>query len=114
MNSLLCAVQAKAEGRIGRASADPVLPYKAFFDLGGTSARADAVSIWIVQFVGREIRILDYIEGVGQEIGYYSPSCAGANTTRHCSFCRMMAMRITARFTRTTETTFRMRALKSM
>jgi hypothetical protein len=26
---------------------------------------ADAVSIWIVQFVGREIRVLDYIEGVG-------------------------------------------------
>jgi hypothetical protein len=24
-----------------------------------------------VQFVGREIRVLDYIEGVGQEIGYY-------------------------------------------
>jgi phage terminase large subunit len=29
------------------------------------------VAIWIVQFVGREIRMLDYIEGVGQEIGYY-------------------------------------------
>jgi hypothetical protein len=24
-----------------------------------------------VQFVGREIRVLDYIEGVGHEIGYY-------------------------------------------
>lgn len=56
--------------RIGRVGADPVLPYKAFFDLGGTSAKADALAIWIVQFVGREIRILDYIEGVGQEIGY--------------------------------------------
>ena len=47
------------------------MPYKAFFDLGGTSAKADALAIWIVQFVGREIRIFDYIEGVGQEIGYY-------------------------------------------
>jgi phage terminase large subunit len=27
--------------------------------------------VGIVQFVGREIRVLDYIEGVGQEIGYY-------------------------------------------
>ena len=63
--------EAKSQGRIGNVGADPVLPYKAFFDLGGTGARADALAIWIVQFVGREIRVLDYIEGVGQEIGYY-------------------------------------------
>jgi len=63
--------EAKSQGRIGNVGADPVLPYKAFFDLGGTGARADAVAIWIVQFVGREIRMLDYVEGVGQEIGYY-------------------------------------------
>ena len=63
--------QAKAEGRIGDVGADPMLPYKAFFDLGGTGARADALAIWIAQFVGREIRVLDYIEGVGQEVGYY-------------------------------------------
>lgn len=25
-----------------------------------------------MQLVGREIRVLDYIEGVGQEIGYYT------------------------------------------
>jgi phage terminase large subunit len=29
------------------------------------------MAIWVVQFVGREIRVLDYIEAVGQEIGYY-------------------------------------------
>jgi phage terminase large subunit len=51
--------------------ADPVLPCKAFFDLGGSGARADALAIWIVQFVGREIRVLDYIEGVGQDVAYY-------------------------------------------
>jgi pimeloyl-ACP methyl ester carboxylesterase len=34
--------QAKAEGRIGNVGADPLLPYKAFFDLGGSGARADA------------------------------------------------------------------------
>src|SRR5262245_23790487 len=62
---------AKAEGRIGHVGADPVLPYRAFFDLGGSGARADALAIWIVQFVGREIRVLDYIEGVGQEVAYY-------------------------------------------
>jgi hypothetical protein len=58
---------AKLEGRIARVGADPILPRKIFFDLGGTSARADALAMWVVQFVGREIRILDYIEGIGQE-----------------------------------------------
>jgi hypothetical protein len=30
------------------------------------------MTIWICQFVGREIRLLDYIEGVGQPLGYYA------------------------------------------
>jgi phage terminase large subunit len=29
------------------------------------------MAIWIVQFVGSEIRVLDYIEGVGQVLAYY-------------------------------------------
>ena len=62
---------AKAQGRIGRVSADPLLPIRAFWDLGGSGAQADAMAIWIVQFVGQEIRILDYIEGVGQVLAYY-------------------------------------------
>ena len=62
---------AKAEGRIGRVSADPLLPQRAFFDLGGSGATADAMAIWIVQWVGQEIRVLDYIEGVGQVLAYY-------------------------------------------
>jgi phage terminase large subunit len=63
--------EAKAQGRIGKVAADPLLPLRACFDLGGSSARADAMSIWIVQWVGREIRVLDYIEGVGQVLAYY-------------------------------------------
>jgi phage terminase large subunit len=64
-------VEAKVQGRIGRIAADPLLPLKAFFDLGGSGATADAMAIWIVQFVAREIRVLDYIEGVGQILAYY-------------------------------------------
>ena len=30
------------------------------------------MAIWIAQFVGREIRLLDYIEGVGQPLAYYA------------------------------------------
>lgn len=63
--------KAKQEGRIGRISADPLLPIRAFFDIGGSGAQADAMAIWITQWVGREVRILDYIEGVGQVLAYY-------------------------------------------
>jgi len=57
--------QAKREGRIGKVARDPHLPVKAFWDIG----IQDATSIWIVQWVGREIRVLDYYEAVGQPLG---------------------------------------------
>lgn len=59
---------AKTAGRIGRVAADPLLTYKAFVDIGGTGSRADAFVIWIMQFVGREIRALNYYEAVGQPL----------------------------------------------
>jgi hypothetical protein len=44
------------------------------FACAGAVARhsSDAMAIWISQFVGREIRLLDYIEGVGQPLAYYA------------------------------------------
>lgn len=63
---------AKLENRIGRVAADPLLPVRAVWDIGGSGAKADANSIWIVQWVGKEIRILDYIEGRGQVLGYFT------------------------------------------
>ena len=63
---------AKQEGRIGHVAVDPILPVKAFFDIGGAGHSSDAMAIWIAQFVGREIRLLDYIEGVGQPLAYYA------------------------------------------
>ena len=60
--------EAKAQGRITRVPADPLMAHRAFFDIGGTGAKADAVAIWIAQFVGREIRVLDYYEAVGQPL----------------------------------------------
>lgn len=59
---------AKAQGRIGRVGPDPLMTYRAFFDIGGTGAKADAVAIWIAQFVGREILWLDYYEAQGQPL----------------------------------------------
>ena len=58
--------------RIGKVSADPLLPIKLFWDLGGSGASADAMAIWAVQWVGQEVRVLDYIEGQGQVLGYYT------------------------------------------
>lgn len=59
-------VKAKHEGRIGRVSADPLMTYRVFADIGGTGARADAFVMWVAQFVGKEIRVLDHYEQVGQ------------------------------------------------
>lgn len=61
-------VKARAEGRIGRVRADPLMTIRLFIDIGGTGARADAFTIWAVQFIGREIRVLNYYESVGQPI----------------------------------------------
>lgn len=59
---------AKAQGRIGRVSADPLMTIRLFCDIGGTGARADAFTIWAKQFIGKEIRVLDYYEAVGQPL----------------------------------------------
>lgn len=61
-------VTAREEGRIGRVGADPLMTYRLFFDIGGTGAKADAVTIWVTQFIGREIRALNYYEAVGQPL----------------------------------------------
>lgn len=60
--------KAKEEGRIGNVSADPLLTLRAHCDIGGTGAKADAFTIWIDQFRGPEVRVLDYYESVGQPI----------------------------------------------
>lgn len=59
---------AKNQGRISRVAADPLLERRAYWDIGGTGAKADARTIWIVQFIGKEIRVLDYRETQGQPL----------------------------------------------
>lgn len=60
--------QARLQGRIGFVPADPLMTYRAFVDIGGTGAKADAFSMWIAQFIGLEVRVLDYYEAVGQPL----------------------------------------------
>jgi phage terminase large subunit len=61
-------VEARTAGRIGKVAADPLMTLRMFCDIGGTGARADAFVIWVAQFVGREIRVLDYYEAQGQPL----------------------------------------------
>ena len=58
----------KAQRRLGRITADPLMAYRAFWDIGGTGAKADHTVIWVAQFVDREIRVLDYYEAQGQPL----------------------------------------------
>jgi phage terminase large subunit len=60
--------KAKLDGRIGRVSADPLMTLRVFCDIGGTGAKADAFTMWVAQFIGMEIRVLDYYEAVGQPL----------------------------------------------
>lgn len=60
---------ARLQKRIGRVAADPMMTIRLFVDIGGTGAKSDAFAIWAKQFIGREIRALDYYEAVGQPIG---------------------------------------------
>lgn len=62
---------ARVGRRIGNVAADPLMTYRAYWDIGGTGAKADAAAIWIVQFVGREIRLLNYHEARHQPLAYH-------------------------------------------
>ncbi|MCA9367783.1 PBSX family phage terminase large subunit [Candidatus Kaiserbacteria bacterium] len=63
-----CIAEAKLQGRIGKVARDPLMTIRLFVDIGGTGARADAFSMWVAQFIGQEVRILDYYEAVGQDL----------------------------------------------
>ena len=61
-------LDAKTQGRIGPVNADPLMTTRAYWDIGGTGAKADACAIWVVQFVGLQARVLNYYERVGQPL----------------------------------------------
>jgi phage terminase large subunit len=56
------------ENRVGHVAADPLMVTRAYWDIGGTGAKADATAIWIAQFIGRQILIVDYYEAQGQPL----------------------------------------------
>lgn len=64
--------KAKAEGRIGRVAPDPLMTFRVHCDIGGTGAKADAFTMWADQFIGKEVRILDYYEAQGQPMAVHA------------------------------------------
>lgn len=60
--------KARAEGRIGKVAPDPLMTIRLFADIGGTGAKADAFTLWACQFIGKEVRVLNYYESVGQPL----------------------------------------------
>lgn len=59
---------AKAENRIGKVAADPLMTIRLYADIGGTGAKADNFVFWAAQFVGREVRVLNHYEQQGQPL----------------------------------------------
>lgn len=57
---------ARQAGRIGVVAADPLMTLRAFVDIGGTGQNADSFALWVAQFVGLQVRVLDYYEAQGQ------------------------------------------------
>lgn len=60
----LSAARTGTPKRIGNVARDPVMPVKAFWDIGVR----DATAIWVAQFIDREIRVIDHYEVVGQPL----------------------------------------------
>ena len=72
---------AKEDGRIGFFPADPLMTIRLFADIGGTGARADAFALWAMQFIGREIRVVNYYEAVGQPLDAHVAWCRSQGYT---------------------------------
>jgi phage terminase large subunit len=53
---------AKEHNRVSVVPLDPLMTTYAYWDIGGTGAKADATAIWICQFIGKSINVLDYYE----------------------------------------------------
>jgi len=65
---LLNEAELAAPKRIGHVPHDPALEVHAAWDLG----IGDSTAIWLAQFVGREIRLIDYIENNGVALDWYA------------------------------------------
>ncbi len=76
---------ARANGQMGRLNRDKMFRMRVYADIGGTGLRADAAAWVVCQFVAREIRVLNYCEGQGQELSYYVNWLTAQGYTPDCT-----------------------------
>lgn len=62
---------AKQSGRICKLAPDPLMAIRSYHDIGGAGAKADAYSIWVCQFINREVRVLNHYSSQGQTLEYH-------------------------------------------
>jgi phage terminase large subunit len=67
--------RARDEKRIGFFPADPLMTIRLMCDIGGTGAKADAFAMWPMQFIDREIRVVNYYEAIGQPVDAHIAWC---------------------------------------
>jgi len=60
--------KARSDGRITRVPVDPALKVHTVWDLGVS----DSTTIWFVQVVGKEVRVVDYYEATGEGLPHYA------------------------------------------
>jgi len=60
-------LRAEQDGRIAGVPCEPSVPVWTAWDLG----IRDSTAIWFAQTVGREIRVIDYYEASGADLGHY-------------------------------------------
>lgn len=59
---------ARSQNRIGKLAVDPLMAVRAYCDIGGPGAKADAFAMWMVQFIDNAVHVLDYYEASGQPL----------------------------------------------
>lgn len=60
---------ARLDGRVGIVPIDPLIRINVFCDIGGTGRQSDAFVMIPAQFVKLQVRVVNYYEKIGQEIG---------------------------------------------
>lgn len=70
--------KADREGRIGKVEHDPDHPVHTAWDLG----IGDSTVVWMFQLIGREVRVIDYLEGSGVGLAWYVNRLAGETRYR--------------------------------
>ena len=64
-----------------RVAPDPLIKIRLFADIGGTGAKSDAFALWAAQFIGKEIRVVNYYEAQGQPLDAHLAWCRSQGYT---------------------------------